>query len=97
MSEKKKADTKTEYTPTVDDVVHKDGKVFIGANKKVTVVIPKEPGVKEQLPVYVNANGKTVLIEKGKPVRVDASVANVLKEADRLREVSDDYYAKVSN
>lgn len=97
MSENKKADTKTKYTPTADDIVHKDGKVFIGANKKVTVVIPKEPGVKEQPPVYVNANGKTVLIEKGKPVKVNTSVADVLKEADRLRAVSDDYYAKVSN
>ena len=87
---------KIEYTPTENDVVH-GNVVYIGANKKVNVVIPKEPGVKEQLPVYVNASGNTALIDRGKTVSVSNSAAEILQEADRLREVSDEYYTKVSN
>lgn len=95
MEENKTNETKVAYTPTSEDVVHGDT-VYIGANKKVAVVIPKEPGVKNQLPVYVNANGKTALIERGKTVTVNNSVAEVLQESDRLREVADDYYTRVS-
>ena len=47
MAEKKVTETKS-ATEVVDD-------------GKVTVYIPKEPGVKVQTPVYVNANGRTVL------------------------------------
>jgi hypothetical protein len=81
MAEKK---TIAENTPPQND----DG--------KVTVYIPKEPGVKEQLPVYVNANGRTALIKRGEYVRVHPSIAEVLQESDRLREVADDYYTRVS-
>lgn len=81
MAEKK---TIAENTPPKND----DG--------KVTVYIPKEPGVKEQLPVYVNANGRTALIKRGEYVRVHPSIAEVLQESDRLREVADDYYTRVS-
>lgn len=63
---------------------------------KVTVYIPKEPGVKNQLPVYVNANGRTALIERGVPVQVHPSIAEVLKESDRLRDIADDYATRVS-
>lgn len=80
MAEKK---TNAENTPPVND-------------GKVTVYIPKEPGVKEQLPVYVNANGRTALIKRGEYVRVHPSIAEVLQESDRLREVADDYYTRVS-
>lgn len=95
MAEKKTNETKSVYTPTENDVVHGDV-VYIGANKKVNVVIPKEPGVKNQLPVYVNANGKTMLIDRGKSVTVSNSAAEILQEADRLRDVSDEYYTQVS-
>lgn len=72
------------------------GTVNMAAEERVTVVIPKEPGVKNQLPVYVNANGRTALIERGKPVSVHPSIAEVLKESDRLREVADEYATRVS-
>ena len=90
------AEKKTIYKPTAEDVVFSDGRIYVGANKRVNVIIPKEPGVKEQLPVYVNANGKTALIERGKAVNVTASAAAILQESDRLREIADDYYTKVS-
>ena len=93
MAEKKTTEV---YKPTEEDVVFKDGTVFKGANRYVTVMIPKEPGVKEQIPVYVNANGRTALIERGVPVQVHISIAEVLQESARLREVADDYYTKVS-
>lgn len=90
------AEKKTVYTPTKDDVVFDDGRVYIGANKRVNVKIDKEPGVKDQIPVYVNANGKTSLIERGKSVNVTASTAAILWESERLKEVADEYYTKVS-
>lgn len=96
MDEKKTSETKA-YSPTTDDVVYSDGrKTRIGANKKVNIVVAKEAGVQDQLPVYVNRNNETNLIERGKTVSVKASTAEVIREADRLREVSDEYYAKVS-
>ena len=88
--------TEKAYVPTEEDVVFADGTVYKGANKKVTVLIPEEPGVKEQLPVYVNVNGRTALIQRGVPVEVHISIAKVLQESDRLRKVSDKYYTQVS-
>ena len=97
MAEKKSTETKSTYTPTADDVVYPDGRIRIGANKKVNVRIEKEKGVKDQIPVYVNNNGETMLIDKGKTVSVKASAKAIIDEADRLRAVSDDYYASVSD
>lgn len=91
------ADKKTVYVPTAEDTVFSDGRIYVGAKKRVNVIVPKEPGVKDQIPVYVNANGKTALIERGKPVNVTASAAAILQESDRLREVADEYYTKVSS
>lgn len=90
------AEKKTAYTPTKEDAVFSDGRVYVGANKRVNVIIPKEPGVKDQLPVYVNASEKTALIDRGKTVNVTASAAAILQESDRMREISDNYYSKVS-
>lgn len=96
MAEKKTSESNA-YVPTANDVVYSDGrKIRIGANKKVSVVIPEEVGVADQLPVYVNRNSETMLVERGKNVSVKASTAEVIREADRLRRVSDKYYAKVS-
>lgn len=63
---------------------------------KVTVYIPKEPGVKNQVPVYVNANGITALIKRGEYVRVHPLIAEVLKETQEFCEVADSYYTSVS-
>lgn len=64
---------------------------------KVTVYIPKEPGVKDQVPVYVNANGITALINRGEYVKVHPLIAEVLKETQMFREEADEYYTKVSS
>lgn len=90
------AEKKTEYKPTAEDVVFEDGRIYVGANKRVNVIIPKVIGEKEQLPVYVNANGSTSLIEKGKTVNVTASTAAILQESDRLHEVAEEYSTRVS-
>ena len=82
MAEKKVVGTKS-ATENLDD-------------GKVTVYIPKEPGVKNQVPVYVNANGITALIKRGEYVRVHPLIAEVLKETQGFREVADEYYTSVS-
>lgn len=98
MAEKKTNETTKEYVPTSDDVVYSDGrKTRIGANKKVNVTIPKEVGVNHQIPVYVNRNNETSLIERGKTVTVKSSTAEVIREAERLRSVFEEHYAKVSS
>lgn len=63
---------------------------------KVTVYIPKIPGVKEQIPFYVNANGRTALIKRGEYVRVHPSIADVLKLNEKRREVADEYATRVA-
>jgi hypothetical protein len=63
---------------------------------KVTVYIPKEPGKKEQVPVYVNANGRTALIKRGEYVRVHPSIADVLKTLEKRREVADEYATRAA-
>lgn len=63
---------------------------------KVTVYIPKIPGVKEQTPVYVNANGRTALIKRGEYVRVHPLIAEVLKINEERRDVADEYATRVS-
>ena len=75
MAEKK---TNAEIPEVVDD-------------GKVTVYIPKIPGVKEQTPVYINANGRTALIKRGEYVRVHPLIAEVLKINEERREVAEDY------
>ena len=80
MAEKK---TKAEKPEAVDD-------------GKVTVYIPKIPGVKEQTPVYINANGRTALIKRGEYVRVHPLIAEVLKINEERREVAEDYATRVS-
>lgn len=80
MAEKK---TKAEIPEVVDD-------------GKVTVYIPKIPGVKEQTPVYINANGRTALIKRGEYVRVHPLIAEVLKINEERREVAEDYATRVS-
>lgn len=70
-------------TPVVDD-------------GKVTVYIPKIPGVKEQTPVYINANGRTALIKRGEYVRVHPLIAEVLKINEERRDVADEYATRVS-
>jgi hypothetical protein len=98
MAEKKITETTKDYVPTADDVVYSDGRrTRIGANKKVSVEIPKEVGVNHQIPVYVNRNNETSLIERGKTVLVKASTAEVIEEAKRLRNVFEEHYAKVSS
>lgn len=95
-AEETKTSAEDVYVPTEEDVVFADGTIYKGANRKVTVTIPEVPGVKEQLPVYVNANGRTALIQRGVPVEVHISIAKVLQESDRLSRVSDKYYTQVS-
>ena len=80
MAEKK---TNAEIPEVVDD-------------GKVTVYIPKIPGVKEQTPVYINANGRTALIKRGDYVRVHPLIAEVLKINEERREVAEDYATRVS-
>jgi hypothetical protein len=80
MAEKK---TNVEVTEIVDD-------------GKVTVYIPKIPGVKEQIPFYVNANGRTALIKRGEYVRVHPLIAEVLKINEERRDVADEYATRVS-
>lgn len=80
MAEKK---TKTETPEKLDD-------------GKVTVYIPKIPGVKEQTPVYINANGRTALIKRGEHVRVHPLIAEVLKINEERREVAEEYATRVS-
>ena len=80
MAEKK---TNAEIPEVVDD-------------GKVTVYIPKIPGVKEQTPVYINANGRTALIKRGEYVRVHPLIAEVLKINEERREVAEDYATRVS-
>lgn len=96
MADKKTEENKTVYVPTKNDVVYPDGRVRIGANKKVNISIDKEAGVKDQIPVYINNNGETMLVDRGKTVSVNASAAEIVHEAERLKEVSDDYYTQVS-
>ncbi len=96
MTEKKTNETKASYVPTENDVVYPDGRVRIGANKKVNISIDKEAGVKDQIPVYINNNGETMLVDRGKTVPVKASTAEIVHEAERLSGVSNDYYAKAS-
>lgn len=86
MAEKKVVSTKSSADAVTE--VEDDG--------KVTVFIPKEPGVKDQIPVYVNANGNTALIERGKYVRVHPLIAEVLRETQMFREEADEYYSSVS-
>lgn len=82
MAEKKVTETKS-TTEMVDD-------------GKVTVYIPREPGVKNQTPVYVNANGRTALIERGQYVRVHPLIAEVLQITEQRREVAEEYATRVS-
>ena len=63
---------------------------------KITVYIPKIPGVKEQTPVYINANGRTALIKRGEYVRVHPLIAEVLKINEERRDVADEYATRVS-
>lgn len=96
MVDKKTEENKTVYVPTENDVVYPDGRVRIGVNKKVNISIDKEAGVKDQIPVYINNNGETMLVDRGKTVSVNASAAEIVHEAERLKKVSDDYYTQVS-
>jgi hypothetical protein len=75
---------------SVKDRMPPAGKVLLVARKY------KEPGKKEQVPVYVNANGRTALIKRGEYVRVHPSIADVLKLNEKRREVADEYATRVA-
>ena len=74
----------------------KNGTPDVVDDGKVTVYIPKIPGVKEQTPVYINANGRTALIKRGEYVRVHPLIAEVLRINEERREVADEYATRVS-
>ena len=66
-------------------------------NEKNTVTIRLPLSRSEKEDVYVAVNGKSYLIKRGEPVKVPASVAEVLQRREQMLEEALRYEAEQSS
>lgn len=65
--------------------------------KMVPVFVPRLPNSKNQPPFEGSVNGKGFLIPRGKPWKVPASVAEVVKRSLHNEQIAEDYYNNIGN